>query len=102
MLDPWWLNKIVYKEFPTAKAIRPIGTALPDWEEAQAYLSKDEFDNDLLGPKFPLAIDPSHVARRFAAQRSRFTIFGRNTDGLNKICDAVPKQECPLCRIEIK
>jgi hypothetical protein len=50
MLDPWWLNKIVYKEFPTAKAVRPVGTALPDWEEAEAYLSEDEFDNELLGP----------------------------------------------------
>jgi hypothetical protein len=44
----------------------------------------NEFYNEPLGPKFPLAIDPSHVARRFAAQRSRFTIFGRAADGLTK------------------
>jgi len=102
MLDPWWLNKLVYKEFPTAKAVRPVGTALPDWEEAEAYLPKDEFDNDLLGPKLPLAIDPSHVARRFAAQRSRFTIFGRAADGLAKICDKAKGNDCRLCRIPIK
>jgi len=102
MLDPWWLNKLVYKEFPTAKAERPIGTALPEWDEAQAYLSQDEFQNELLGPKFPLAIDPSHVARRFAAQRSRFTIFGRAANGLTKICDKAKVSDCRLCRIPIK
>ena len=102
MLDPWWLNELVYKEFPKAKAVRPIGTALPDWEEAEAYLSKDEFENDLLGPKFPLSIDPSHVSRRLAAQRSRFTIFGRATDGLTKMCAKVKDGDCRLCRIPIK
>jgi len=102
MLDPWWLNKLVYKEFPMAKVVRPVGTALPDWEEAEAYLSEDEFDNELLGPKFPLAIDPSHVARRFAAQRSRFTIFGRSIDGLVKMCSSVKDSNCRLCRIRIK
>jgi len=64
--------------------------------------SKDEFDNDLLGPKLPLAIDPSHVARRFAAQRSRFTIFGRAADGLAKICDKAKGNDCRLCRIPIR
>ena len=102
MLDPWWLNEFVFKKLPIAKAERSGGTALPDWEEAEAYLSKDEFQNEFLGPKFPLAIDPSHVARRFAAQRSRFTIFGRAADGLIKICDSMKDNECPLCRIPIK
>ena len=102
MLDPWWLNKLVYKELPIAKADRPIGTAMPDWEEAKPYLSEDEFENEYIGPKFPLAIDPSHVGRRFAAQRSRLTIFGRGVDGLAKICAKVPDDDCRLCKIPIK
>jgi hypothetical protein len=102
MLDPWWLNDLVFKELPVAKVARPRGTALPEWREAAEYLSKDEFDNDLLGPKYPLAIDPSHVARRFAAQRSRFTIFGRTLDGLTKASSSVKQSECRLCRIQIK
>jgi hypothetical protein len=102
MLDPWWLNKLVYRELPIAKEDRPVGTALPDWDEAKPYLSEDEFENEYIGPRFPLAIDPSHVARRFAAQRSRFTIFGRGVDGLAKICAKVPGSECRLCRIPIR
>lgn len=102
MLDPWWMNKLVFKELPIAKVDRPQGTALPDWEEAKAYLSQDEFENEYLGPKLPLAIDPSHVARRFAAQRTRFTIFGRASDGLVKMCDSVKESDCRLCRIRIK
>jgi hypothetical protein len=102
MLDPWWLNTLVYKKLPIAKRERSLGTALPDWEEAKPYLSENEFDNEYVGPKFPLAIDPSHIARRFAAQRSRFTIFGRDVDGLRKICAKVPETDCRLCRIPIK
>jgi FRG domain len=102
ILDPWWLNKLVYRELPIAKADRPKGSAMPDWDEAKPYLSEDEFENEYIGPKFPLAIDPSHVARRFAAQRSRFTIFGRSVDGLMKMCNRVPESECRLCRIQIK
>ena len=86
----------------SARSKSAVGTALPDWEEAEAYLSEDEFENELLGPKFPLSIDPSHVARRLAAQRSRFTIFGRATDGLTKICAKVKDSDCRLCRIPIK
>lgn len=102
MLDPWWLNKLVYKELPIAKADRPVGTAMPEWGEAKPYLSEDEFENEYVGPKFPLAIDPSHVARRFAAQRSRFTIFGRSVNGLTKMCGKVAKSDCRLCRIPIR
>jgi len=101
MLDPWWLNELVFKKLPVCKDDRSRGSALPDWPEAQDYLSKDEFDNESVGPKLPLAIDPSHVARRFAAQRSRFTIFGRDTNGLARLCKKEDKN-CPLRRILIK
>ena len=102
MLDPWWLNKLVFKELPIAKQDRSSGSAMPDWDEAKPYRSEGEFENEFIGPKYPLAIDPSHVARRFAAQRSRFTIFGRSEDGLKKICAKVPEDECRLSRIAIK
>lgn len=102
MMDPWWLNNLVYKKLPIAKAMRPLGTALPNWEEAMAYLSKDEFDNETVGPKLPLAIDPSHVSSRFAAQRSRFTIFGRDIDGLKNLSGTAKKGDGRLSRILIK
>ncbi len=85
MLDPWWLNEQAFREvMPVAETYQSVGPALPDWEEAKPYLP-DEFDNEELGLKCPLAIDPSHFSRRIAAQRSRFTIFGRERDGLKAI-----------------
>ncbi len=102
MLDPWWLNGQVYRKLPIAKGERSEGPAMADWDEAQPYLPENEFESHLIGPKFPLAIDPSHVARRLAAQRSRFTIFGRGADGLVKVCDKVLASKCRLCRIPIK
>jgi len=85
MLDPWWLNEQAFKEVSLiAERHQSVGPALPDWDEAKPYLP-DEFDNEELGLKCPLAIDPSHFSRRFAAQRSRFTIFGRERDALKKI-----------------
>jgi hypothetical protein len=88
MLDPWWLNENAFNEVSLiADDYQSVGPALPDWEEAKPYLSDDEFDNEELGLKCPLAIDPSHFLRRFAAQRSRFTIFGREKDGLKIIAN---------------
>jgi len=84
MLDPWSLNRQAFKDVVLAsKSARPVGVALPDWDEAKPYL-KNEFDNEELGKLCPLAIDPSHLSRRIAAQRSHFTIFGRDPNGLRE------------------
>jgi hypothetical protein len=100
MLDPWWLNEHAFKEvIPVPEEYRSDGPALPDWEEAQHYLTKDEFDNDELGAKCPLAIDPSHFLRRLAAQRSCFTIFGREKDGLKYVARL---SEPHLVRFDVK
>jgi hypothetical protein len=88
MLDPWWLNKQAFEEVSQlAEEYRSAGPALPDWDEVKHYLTDDEFENDELGVRCPLAIDPSHFSRRFAAQRSCFTIFGREKDGLKRAAD---------------
>jgi FRG domain len=80
-LDPWWLNDKAFAQWPGRKKDRHSGVALPDWEVAKAYLP-EEFENRSLRPSLPLAVDPTHIARRVAAQRSRFVIFGRDSDGL--------------------
>ena len=72
MLDPWWLNKLVYKELPIAKADRPVGTAMPDWEETKPYLSEDEFENEYIGPKFLLAIPSPLAELRVQSQTASF------------------------------
>jgi hypothetical protein len=84
MLDPWSLNRKAFKSLVLAsKSARPVGVALPDWDEAKPYL-KNAFNNEKLGKFCPLAIDPSQFSRRIAAQRSHFTIFGREPDGLRE------------------
>src|SRR5437016_13419371 len=56
---------------------------LPGWEEAEPYLwdwgEELTVDVDARAQK-PAAIDPPHVDRRLAAQKSRFIIFGRIRD----------------------
>jgi hypothetical protein len=100
MLDPWWLNEEAFKEvMPVAESYQSVGPALPDWDEAKPYLP-DEFDNEELGLRCPLAIDPSHFSRRLAAQRSRFTIFGREKDGLKLVADR--STESHLVKFDVK
>jgi hypothetical protein len=100
MLDPWWLNEQAFREAsPLADEYRSLGPALPDWDEAKPYLTDDEFDNDEIGVKCPLAISPSHFSRRFAAQRSCFTIFGREKDGLKCIAKS---DDAHLIRFDVK
>lgn len=44
-----------------------------------------------LGAKLSLAIDPIYLASRIAAQRSRFTIFGKELEGLQNADDESKK-----------
>jgi len=79
LLDPDWLNKQT-----TTKKDGIEGVALPEWEVAQEYLP-EKFGESSLRRRYPLAIDPTHVARRLAVQRSRFTIHGRALNGLEVV-----------------
>jgi hypothetical protein len=100
MLDPWRLNEQAFKEAkPVADEYRSLGPALPDWDEVEPYLTDDEFDNDELVLECPLAISPSHFSRRFAAQRSCFTIFGREKDGMKRFAENL---EPHLVRFDVK
>jgi hypothetical protein len=74
ILDPWWLNKQVIEQNTIVS---------PDSEEAKLYLPR--LFTWKLDPEWPIAIDPPHIARRIAVQRSHFTIFGTDEDGLTRI-----------------
>jgi len=82
VLDPYWLNKLAFQDLRIAKPNRPAGVVFPDWSdtwpELSEYLPKDPFDRARLRPEMPLAITPSHLSARFAAQKSQFTIYGRD------------------------
>jgi hypothetical protein len=71
MLDPWWLNRQV---------IRRDTIVLPQWSDARPYLPSP-FDG-AVRRRYPIAIDPPHIARRIAVQQSRFTIHGTAPDGI--------------------
>jgi FRG domain len=78
-LDPDWLNSKT-----TKKKDEIEGVALPDWPIIDEYLP-DKFEEEKLRRKHPLAVDPTHVARRLAVQRSRFTIHGSVFNGIEDV-----------------
>ena len=95
VLDPWWLN---------AKLRKGISGPLEaDWSEAEAYLRdpEDAFTYDSqAAAQGPAAIEPPHVDKRVAAQKSRFVIFGKTKD-MRRMEAAKPKAKCRLSRILI-
>lgn len=93
MLDPTWLNEHTFKKRDEAD-----GVALPEWELSQEYLPMI-FEDHKLRRAFPIAIDPSHISRRVAVQRSRFVIFGNKKDGLMEIARKTPNPRLTQFRI---
>jgi len=75
VLDPWWLNQ---------QSIGRDSVVNSDWPEAKPYLPT-LFTDEKLRKRFPIAIDPPHIDRRLAVQRSRFTIHGREEEGLHTL-----------------
>jgi FRG domain-containing protein len=99
LLDPWLLDIGAFAKYRTEIE----GVALSEWRETKPYLPL-EMKSETLRPEIPLAIDPAHIAARVAAQRSHFTVFGRDLDGIRnlrvKIKRGEPEQD-PLAKIII-
>jgi hypothetical protein len=81
VIDPWRWNRAHVKDL--------YGPAIPGWKETKPYLLKleDAFDSDFeehqTAKKWPMAIEPSHIDRRIAAQGSKFLMFGKEKDMLD-------------------
>ena len=71
VLNPVRLNEVV---------CRTDSVILSNEPQASGYLPDSARDE--LRPELPIAVDPIHVSRRLAVQRSRFTIHGRDRNGL--------------------
>jgi len=71
VLNPAKLNQVVCDTDSVVLSNEP---------QAAGYLPAT--DRDSLRPELPIAVDPIHVSRRLAVQRSRFTIHGRDRNGL--------------------
>jgi hypothetical protein len=93
MLDPSWLNKKTFRKRDDAE-----GVALPEWDLSKEYLPVI-FEGNRLRRTFPIAIDPSHISKRVAVQRSRFLIFGNKRDGLMKVARATTNPRLIQLRI---
>ena len=100
MIDPWWLNQ---------QALGRKSIVLSDWEEAQPYLPK-LYSNRALRRRYPIAIDPPHLDRRVAVQRSRFTIHGSHRNGFESlarkagarlVCISIARSSIDTMRIDL-
>jgi hypothetical protein len=73
--------------------------ALPGWKEVQPWLPKDPYGAVLA--RYPIAVDPVHVDVRLAVQRSHFTLFGSEKDGLRELASRRKGRKIRLARIVI-
>lgn len=94
MLDPWWLNKRVLR----SESILLRNFADADKYLAEPYGSINDEGNTIIGPTYPVAIDPPFLARRLAVQRSHFTIFGSARDGLMRL---VEEQDARVIQVKL-
>ena len=79
VLNPVRLNQVVCKTDSVVLSNEP---------QAAGYLP--ESARDELRSELPIAVDPIHVSRRLAVQRSRFTIHGRDQNGLITVAASHP------------
>ena len=79
VLNPVRLNQIVCKTDSVVLSNEP---------QAAGYLP--ESPREELRPELPIAVDPIHVSRRLAVQRSRFTIHGKDQNGLITVAASHP------------
>jgi hypothetical protein len=88
VMDPVWLNKSTLKNDGALPGIEDPKMA--EWLPADTRNLKQEY---------PVAFCPTHVAPRVASQRSQFTIFGSNTNGLVDLAET--DNNARLAKIEI-
>jgi len=84
VLEPWKLNERVVKE---PEVVPPGATAGFSEVDAARYYPwlPDRYAPNAELPNLPVAVYPSHTARRMSTQRSCFTIHGSDVDGLEKL-----------------
>jgi hypothetical protein len=75
VLDPFWLNEKALGE----RSISQPGKELAGWLPTGSRSRIDKGN--------PVALDPPHIIRRIAVQRSHFTLFGTDPDGLIRIAE---------------
>jgi hypothetical protein len=85
MVDPWWLNNRVVCQREVIPPGAEIGISAQDSDRYKAWLP-DRYSSSEL-PQLPVAVYPTHTARRISTQRSCFTIHGSDADGLERLAN---------------
>lgn len=108
MLDPYELNRA---SIDKSEVISPsvVGANPSDIRRVSPWLPRRWSRKGL--PNWPLAIFPTHIARRISSQKSCFTIHGRRESGFLKFAKGknpclkkivVPAHATPKIRFEIQ
>jgi hypothetical protein len=82
-LDPWWLNKVVVEMDEVIPPGAEAGLFEKDSARYQDYLPDRYEVTGNLKVELPVAVYPTHFARRISSQRSCFTIHGSRPDGFD-------------------
>lgn len=83
-LDPYELNRIAINR---TEVIPPSATGLhADARRVRRWLPK-RFQKNVTLPDKPLAVLPTHSARRISTQRSCFTVHGKDFCGLDRLVE---------------
>ncbi len=90
ILDPWWLNRLVVSEREVIPPGAEKGLFKADQNRYKPWLP-DRFSPAPLN-EFPVAVYPTHMARRISTQRSCFTVHGSHPQGIEMIADTTPEK----------
>lgn len=80
ILDPWWLNKLIVGQREVIPPGAEIGLSSEDAKRYKRWLPARYSTAKL--PSKPVAVYPTHSARRISTQRSCFTIHGSDKEAL--------------------
>jgi hypothetical protein len=76
-LDPYELNRLVIER----EEVFPVGSLAAKVEDRKLV---DPWLDPATAPASPIAVNPVHTSRRISTQRSCFTVFGADREGLRK------------------
>lgn len=88
-LDPWWLNRLIIRKGDVIPVGDP-GVSAHDASRVKRWLPERFPQRTARLPQYPVAVYPTHFVSRIGAQRSCFTVHGRQ-NGFEGIRERKPR-----------
>lgn len=85
VLDPWELNRFVLGEAEVIPPGAEAGLLKDDADRYKPWLPARYENPGALTKELPIAVYPTHFARRISSQRSCFTVHGSAKDGFRRL-----------------